>query len=82
MILNNYGAYLLNVVHDGQGAMGATLSAAVQDPKNPYFQINLAKLALALGNSAEATAHLKLAESLDKTNSYSAAIQALTLQME
>jgi len=70
MILNNYGAYLFNVAHEQQQAIGLTMAAAAQDPQNPYFQLNLAKMALVLGQRSEAAEHLALAEKLNKAGVY------------
>lgn len=81
MVLNNYGAYRFNVVHDQQGAIALTLAAAAQDPQNPYFQINLTKLALALGQPDKAAEHLALAERLNKAGMYDQDIGSLQLQM-
>ena len=81
MILNNYGAYQFNAVHDQQGAITLTLAAAEQDPKNPYFQINLTKLALALRQTDKAAEHLALAERLNNAGVYDQEIRELQLQM-
>jgi hypothetical protein len=68
-----------NVGHDQQGAITLTLAAA-QDPQNPYFQINLTKLALALGQPDKAAEHLALAERLNKVGTYDQEIGSLQLQ--
>ncbi|WP_449429378.1 hypothetical protein [Rhodanobacter umsongensis] len=81
MILNNYGAYRFNVLHDQQAAITLTLAAAAQDPQNPYFQINLTKLALALGQPDKALEHLALAERLNKAGAYDQEIGSLQLQL-
>lgn len=75
MILNNYGAYLFNMAHDQQAAISLTAAAAAQDPRNPYFQLNLAKMALALGQPNEAAKHLALAEQLNKAGLYDREIE-------
>jgi hypothetical protein len=77
MILNNYGAYLFNVVHDRQTAISLTLAAATQEPRNPYFQLNLAQMALTLGQRDEASQHLAAAERLDITGIYDRQISDL-----
>src|SRR6185312_13312145 len=77
MILNNYGAYLFNVVHDRQGAISLTLAAAAQEPRNPYFQLNLAQMALALGQRAEAARRLAMAEQLNIAGTYDRQISDL-----
>lgn len=77
MILNNYGAYLFNVVHDRQGAISLTLAAAAQEPRNPYFQLNLAQMALALGQRDEAARRLAMAEQLNIAGTYDRQISDL-----
>ncbi|GAB3793470.1 hypothetical protein GCM10028797_35560 [Dyella agri] len=77
MILNNYGAYLFNVAHDQQAAISLTAAAAAEDPRNPYFQLNLAKIALAVGQPNEATRHLALAEQLNKAGLYDRQIEEM-----
>lgn len=81
MILNNYGAYMFNVAHDSQAAIDFTVAAAAQDPLNPYFQINLTKLALALGDPKQALTHLTLATRLNRTGLYDQEIADLTQQI-
>ena len=49
-ILNNYGAYQFNIVHDNQKAVSLTVAAAAEDPRNPYFELSLTRIALALGH--------------------------------
>lgn len=74
MVLNNYGHYQFQVTHDNQAAVSLTVAAAALDPKNPLFEINLAKLALALGDVEQATLHLHNAEQLNKAGMYDASI--------
>lgn len=77
MILNNYGAYQFNMVHDNQSAVSLTLAAAAEDPKNPYFQINLAKIALALKQPDVAHDSLAKAKQLDAAGTYAQEIGGL-----
>lgn len=79
MMYNDYGAYLFNVVHDNQGAIKLTSAAAAEDPQNPYFELNLAKIALALGYTDKAAEHLAAARNLNKAGIYDAAIADLTV---
>jgi hypothetical protein len=65
-ILNNFGAYQFNIVHDGDEAVRLTEAAAKEDPTDPYFELNLAKIGLARGNVEDAQRHLHAAEALDK----------------
>ena len=81
MVLNNYGHYLFQIVHDNQAAISLTLAAAAQDPKNPLFQINLTRLALALGDAEEASKHLNAAIQLNKAGMYDDAIAGLEKQL-
>ena len=81
MIMNNYGAYQLNVVHDNQSAISLTVAAAAEDPKNPYFQINLAKIALALKQPDKAREYLGAATQLNQVGVYDKEIDALQRQI-
>jgi hypothetical protein len=81
MIMNNYGAYQFNIAHDAQGAVSWTLAAAAADPKNPYFQINLAKLALAVKQPDKARAYLDAAKQLNGAGLYDTEIDALQRQI-
>jgi hypothetical protein len=80
MILNNFGEYRFNVDHDGKAAIELTTAAAATEPKNPYFQINLAKIALAMGQNDIAQKHLEAARELDKVDVYDQEIHALQRQ--
>ena len=79
-ILNNYGEYQFNVVHDTQRAIRLTEAAATEDPKNPYFEVNLAKIALALKQPDVARQHLQAAQRLNKTGEYDKEISDLLMQ--
>lgn len=81
MILNNYGHYQFQIVHDDQAAISLTMAAAAQDPQNPLFEINLTKLALALGDVRQAARHLQIAEQLDKAHMYDESIADLRQQV-
>jgi hypothetical protein len=67
-ILNNFGAYQFNIVRDGDEAVRLTEAAAKEDPTDPYFELNLAKIGLARGNVEDAQRHLHAAEALDKAH--------------
>lgn len=77
MILNNYGAYHFNVLKDQPAAVRLTLQAASLQPKNPYFEINLAQIALAMGNPQLAARHLLNARKLDVTGAHAVTILSL-----
>jgi len=77
MIFNDYGAYLFNVVRDVQGAIRLTLAAAAEEPTNPYFELNLVKIALAVGQTDVARVHLANARRLNKVGLYDAEIAEL-----
>jgi hypothetical protein len=66
MMFNDYGAYMFNIVRDQQEAIRLTAKAATTDSANPYFELNLAKIALATGDRAAAVSHLESARHLDK----------------
>ncbi|MEW6168611.1 MAG: hypothetical protein AB1651_13080 [Pseudomonadota bacterium] len=68
--LNAYGRYQLLVLGDAQSAVSLTLAAAETDPRNPLFQLNLAKLALALEQPQVADHHLQRARELDVSGVY------------
>ncbi|MET0232511.1 MAG: hypothetical protein ABW186_16390 [Rhodanobacteraceae bacterium] len=77
MLLSDYGQYKFLIAHDGQSAVVLTLAAAAEDPQNPLFQINLVKLALAIGETRKAAEHLAIAQRLDRIGVYAAAIADL-----
>jgi hypothetical protein len=81
MILSDYGHYQFQIGHDPQNAVGLTLAAAAQDPGNPLFQINLAKLALALGDLRQAGEHVAIAEKLNKVGLYDDTIADLKVRL-
>jgi len=81
MVLNNYGHYMFQIAHDNQAAISLTVAAAAQDPTNPLFEINLTRLAIALGDFSEASRHLLKAAQLDKAKMYSATIVNLEQQL-
>jgi len=81
MIMNNYGAYQFNIAHDAQGAVSWTQAAAEADPRNPYFKINLAKLALAVKQPDKAKEYLAAARQLNRAGRYDAEIDALQRQI-
>ena len=58
-------------------AQAAIIKAAAEDPQNPLFQVNLVKLALAIGESQKAAEHLAIAERLDRIGIYSDVIADL-----
>lgn len=74
MLMNNYGTYLFNVTDDRQGAIALTMAAAEADPTNPYFLLNLAKIAVAVGDHDRAAVYLDRAGQLDNAHIYRAAI--------
>jgi hypothetical protein len=82
MILNDYGHYLLQIAHDNQRAVSLTLAAAAADPKNPLFQINLAKLALALNEPAQALMRVEMATKLNKAGLYNGVITVLRQRLK
>ena len=65
---------------DNQSAVSLTLAAAAQDPTNPLFQINMTKLALAIGQPTQAAEHIAIAERLNKAGIYDGEIAALKQQ--
>jgi hypothetical protein len=79
MIMNDYGAYRFNIAHDSQDAIVWTLAAAAEDPKNPYFQINLATIALTVTppDKAKAAQFLESARRLNTVGVYDKEIAEL-----
>jgi len=77
MLLSDYGQYKFLIAHDAQAAVTLTLAAAAQDPQNPLFEINVVKLALAVGDPQKATEHLAIAQRLDNARLYDRAIADL-----
>ena len=82
LILNNYGRYLFVVQHDAQEAVSLTLAAAQMVPGNPFFQVNLTRLALALGQPEIAAHHLANAEKWDLAETYAKDINELAIQIK
>lgn len=81
MILNDYGNYMFRIAHDYQAAISLTLAAAAEDPANPLLEVNLTKLAIALGDRNEAQNHLYKAEQLDKAKLNTATLTSLKKQL-
>ena len=81
MMLNNYGSYLFNIPRDYQSAINMTMAAAAAEPRNPYFQINLAKIALAVNDLAAAREHLAAAKELNKAGVYDQEIARIERQV-
>jgi hypothetical protein len=81
MIFSDYGHYQFQIAHDNQSAVSLTLAAAMEDPGNPLFEINLVKLALALGDPVQAAAHLEAAKRLNKVGYYDRTIADLQQQV-
>lgn len=82
MVLNNYGHYMFQIAGDQQTGLSLTLAAAAQDPANPLFELNLTRLALAIGNATEARRHLERASQLDKARMYDKSIEGLKQQLD
>jgi protein O-mannosyl-transferase len=80
-MLNNYGRYHFVVLKDHQAAVSLTLAAAEQSPTNPVYQINLAKLALALNEPDRAAHHISKAAKLDVAKINSHAIEKVSEQI-
>jgi hypothetical protein len=82
MILNNYAEYQFNIQHDAQTAISLTLAAAEIVPSNPFFQVNVANLALTLEQPEIAKQHVDKAEALDVTGQYAKQIGRIKSQIE
>jgi hypothetical protein len=82
MVMNNYGAYQFNVLQDRQTAVSLTAAAAAEDPVNPYFPLNLAKIATAMGQNERAMAYLVQAAKLDHANIYMDQIRQMHVALE
>ena len=80
-MLNNYGRYFFVVKKDEQSAVSLTLAAAAQSPTNPVYQINLAKLALALDDHERAKHHISIATMLDSAQINRDAIESVTARI-
>lgn len=70
MMLNNYGAYQFNVVHDTSQALRLTAEAGAMDPANAYFPLNLAKISVAAGDVEAARRYLAAAQEMDTLSQY------------
>lgn len=65
LVLNRYGQYQYNILHDAQAAVSLTLAAVQKDKNSALLRINLANLALALGRPDIAKQALLNAKKLD-----------------
>ncbi len=81
MIMNNFGAYQFTILHEEQGAITWTLAAAREEPRNPYFPLNLAKLALAVKQPDRAREYLDMARQLNHAGAYDREIEDLQRQL-
>ncbi|GAA0714030.1 DUF6056 family protein [Dokdonella soli] len=82
MMFNDYGAYMFNIAHNQQAAISLTNAAAAADPRNPYFELNLAKIALAVGRKDMAVEHLESARRLNNAALYDRDIDVLQQQID
>ena len=82
LMLNSYGRYHFQALGDTQGAISLTLAAAAQEPRSPLFQVNLAKLAIALEQPTLALQHAQNAKKLDHTGIFSSEIEAAHQEIE
>jgi len=82
MMLNNYGAYQFNILHDQQEAIRLTIAASAAEPTNPYFPLNLAQIAVAVGDREKAAEYLGKAKELDKAHIHDQAIEQVGRQIE
>lgn len=82
MMLNGYGRYHFQALGDTQAAISLTLAAAAQEPKSPLFQVNLAKLAIALKQPALALQHAQNAKKMDHADIFSSEIEAAHQEIE
>lgn len=80
-ILNDYGRYQFVRRNDAQQAVTLTLAAVAQDPSNPLFRINLAKLALALNRVDKAQEAIEAAQRLDHADLYRKDIAGIMTQI-
>lgn len=73
-ILGKYADYQFKIAKRPQDAVSLMVAASREDPTNPLFQINLANLAIALGEMDKAGVYLRTAEQLDKNGTWTASI--------
>ena len=81
MVMNNYGAWQFNIARSAQQAIALTTAAAAEDPANPYFPLNLAKIAIAVGEKERAVGYLAEARRLDVARVHAADIGTLARQL-
>lgn len=82
MILNNYGRYQFQVMSDPREAVALTLAASELDPANPFFTLNLAKLAAITGDPEKARAYIQQARTLDVTGLYEMDLSRLEADLD
>ncbi len=81
MMYNDYGAYRFNIEADHAQGVSLTQRAAEIDPVNAYFELNLAKMALVVGDRKAAAAHLDKARKIDILKTHESAISSLQQQI-
>lgn len=81
-LLSAYGRYHFLILGNAQAAVNLTLAAAEQDPANPVFQMNIAKLAIELNEPKIAAAATSRASQLDVSGIYRAQISDISQRIE
>ncbi len=69
-VLNNYGNYVLNVLHDPQLALRAWQEASRLSPAEPQYRISVVKLQILLREDAEARAGIAALRRLGRLGQY------------
>lgn len=80
-IKNNYAAYLFNMAHEQNHAIQLVEEAVSEDPTNPYYEISLAQIAVAMRQPNKVLEHLLNAQRLDKTHAYAQEIATMRAEL-
>jgi hypothetical protein len=81
-VLSIYGDYALNVLHAPQPALRMWREAAELHPRRAQYQVNLAKLLIALGHDAEARTRIDALRRLGRVGQYDAAAIELERRLQ
>jgi hypothetical protein len=69
-VLNNYGNYALNVLHDPELAVRAWTESCELNSSEPQYRISLVKLQIVLGRDAEARSGIAILRALGRLGQY------------
>ena len=81
-VLNIYGDYTLNVLHQPQQALRLWREAVALQPRRAQYQVNLIKLLIALGHDDEARTRIAALRGLGRVGQYASAAAELEQRLQ